>query len=105
MGYKYVVESNGKGLKAENGLSSDHSDADNTEIYQSPDDLESPSMIIREGFDEEISDLKAKVYTRRDWIKILKNNDLDNTSTTELYVSLRHGIPFQLYSILSPSNV
>ena len=56
--------------------------------------METPSKVDKEDFDEDILDLKAKVYTRSDWIKILKNDDLENTSTTELYISLRHGIPF-----------
>jgi len=40
---------------------------------------------------------KAKVYTKSQWLKILKNNDLENTSVTELVHSLRHGIPDELY--------
>jgi len=31
-----------------------------------------------------------------EWEKILKNNDLENTSVTEMLYSLRHGIPDEL---------
>lgn len=47
-------------------------------------------------FDIPISDLKMKVLTANQWIKILKNNDIENTSTTEMINSLRHGIPDDL---------
>lgn len=45
---------------------------------------------------ELIDNMKHKVYSTGEWLKVLKNNDLDNTSITELIHSLRHGIPDEL---------
>lgn len=41
--------------------------------------------------------MKHTVFSTSDWLKVLKNNDLDNTSVNELIHSLRHGIPDELY--------
>ena len=42
---------------------------------------------------------KVKYYTKSDWEKILEFDDLENTSTTEMLLSLRYGIPFELFDI------
>jgi len=52
--------------------------------------------INEDGMDTITEEAKAKVYTKSQWLKILKNNDLENTSVTELVHSLRHGIPDEL---------
>ena len=39
---------------------------------------------------------KVKSYSKAEWEKILDYDDLENTSTTEMLISLRHGIPFEL---------
>lgn len=56
-----------------------------TENSASEEDFES-------YYDESIDKLK----TRTQWQKILKNNDLQNTSHAELEEALRHGIPDDL---------
>jgi len=52
--------------------------------------------INEDGMDAPTEEPRVKVYTKSQWLKILKNNDLDNTSVTELVQSLRHGIPEEL---------
>ena len=37
-----------------------------------------------------------KIYGVKEWRKILQNNDLENTSTSEFYFSLKYGIPNEL---------
>jgi len=49
-----------------------------------------------DGLDAATEETRVKVYTKSQWLKILRNNDLDNTSVTELVQSLRHGIPEEL---------
>lgn len=51
-----------------------------------------------DGLDAATEETRVKVYTKSQWLKILRNNDLDNTSVTELVQSLRHGIPEELYN-------
>ena len=49
-------------------------------------------------FEEEKSEnnSKTKAFSKSDWEKILDCDDLENTSTTEMLVSLKYGIPFEL---------
>lgn len=70
---------------------------DSTESVGSLRRMSGLESLNTDTYNEEISDLKMKVYTKSDWVKILKNDDLENTSSTELFVSLRHGIPFEMY--------
>lgn len=60
------------------------------------EELESPEGKIEMNAE---SQEKVKIYTKSDWEKILEFDDLENTSTTEMLISLRHGIPFELYDI------
>ena len=39
---------------------------------------------------------KIKTFTARQWLKVIKNNDLENTSVNELVQSLRYGVPDEL---------
>jgi hypothetical protein len=49
-----------------------------------------------EDFETSEEYMKTKGISFKDWIKILKNNDVDNTSHIELAESLRFGIPDEL---------
>ena len=66
-------------------------------ILMNPQIASTDVSINEDGMDAITEEAKAKVYTKSQWLKILKNNDLDNTSATELVHSLRHGIPDELY--------
>lgn len=50
----------------------------------------------KDGIEGVIEDLKTPIYTYEQWLKILKNNDLENTSMTEVIHSLRHGVKNEL---------
>ena len=36
---------------------------------------------------------KIKIYDANEWKKIIENNDIENTSTSEIFNSLKYGIP------------
>mmetsp|Transcript_21368 Transcript_21368/g.24832 ORF Transcript_21368/g.24832 Transcript_21368/m.24832 type:complete len:410 (+) Transcript_21368:41-1270(+) len=94
-GVKFVMSPDS--LKGYTGLESDESDTEKkNKKSKFADDLRTPTTLNDSDLENGISDMKGKVYKKSDWIKILKNNDLENTSTTELYASLRQGIPFEL---------
>jgi len=58
-------------------------------LFSSEDTADEAETNVCEGSDTE-------VYTISQWLKILKNNDLENTSVNEMIHSLRHGIPNEL---------
>ena len=91
--FRFAAES----LKGYTGLDSEGSDAESAQKIKAVEEIKTPTRTKDQDFENSITDLKGKVYKKSDWIKILKNNDLENTSTTELYASLRQGIPFELY--------
>lgn len=93
-GNKFMIAA--ENLKGYTGLDSEGSDTESGKKIRSAEDLKTPTKSRNQNIENEIADLKGKVYKKSDWIKILKNNDLENTSTTELYASLRQGIPFEL---------
>ena len=47
-------------------------------------------------FEDNDEENKGKIYTTQQWISVLKNDDIENTPTTDLIDSLRHGIPEDL---------
>lgn len=51
---------------------------------------------IEDGIEFPEENFKGKAYTDEQWRKVLRNNDLENTSVTELLHSLRSGIPDEL---------
>lgn len=53
-------------------------------------------LLHNEGIEGIVEDLKTPIYTHAQWTKILKNNDLENTSMTEVVHSLRHGVKEEL---------
>ena len=83
-------------LGGDSVLISKESEDDTVDSIQLLGQSNTPQEDIKEVYDEEISDLKLKVYSKSDWIKVLKNRDLENTPNTELFVSLRHGIPLEM---------
>jgi len=80
-------------LKAYVGFNSDD-DGDGCEKVT--EDTISRTKLDFNKVDNRIAGLKDKVYKKSDWLKILSDDDLENTSTTEMYASLRYGIPFEL---------
>jgi len=68
---------------------SDHEEADKIEPQ-----INSPAKQIEKA---ELSEQKSfKVYRKSDWINIIRNNDLENTSNMEMHASLRYGISNEL---------
>ena len=55
------------------------------------------SNSYQDDFDFPVDDHKPKVLNSLQWAKILKNNDVKNTSSSEITNSLRYGIPDELY--------
>lgn len=49
-------------------------------------------------YEEQEEHLEAKAWSYKQWQKVLKNDDLENTSTSEMLNSLRFGIPDELYT-------
>eukprot|EP00330_Aristerostoma_sp_ATCC50986_P007331 CAMPEP_0114585268 /NCGR_PEP_ID=MMETSP0125-20121206/8877_1 /TAXON_ID=485358 ORGANISM="Aristerostoma sp., Strain ATCC 50986" /NCGR_SAMPLE_ID=MMETSP0125 /ASSEMBLY_ACC=CAM_ASM_000245 /LENGTH=188 /DNA_ID=CAMNT_0001780307 /DNA_START=390 /DNA_END=953 /DNA_ORIENTATION=+ len=47
-------------------------------------------------FEDNDEENKGKIYSTQQWISVLKNDDIENTPTTDLIDSLRHGIPEDL---------
>ncbi len=80
-------------MKAYTGFNSDDSEQESERVLE---EIESQAKIDFNKVDKHIKGFGDKVYKKSDWLKILSNNDLDNTSTTEMYASLRYGIPFEL---------
>ena len=80
-------------LKNYAGLGSDESD---TETYDLSDGSETRLSTPKLVMEKKISGLKEIVYSKSDWIKIIKDNDLETTPHAEMYASLRHGIPSEL---------
>lgn len=80
-------------LKAYAGFNSDD---DGDECEKVTEDTISRTKLDFNKVDNRIAGLKDKVYKKSDWLKILSDDDLENTSTTEMYASLRYGIPFEL---------
>ena len=39
---------------------------------------------------------EIKIYNEKEWEKIIENNDIENTSTSEIYNSIKYGIPDRL---------
>ena len=62
------------------------------EKYASKLMLSTDESINGDEPENEGPDAKTQVYTPNEWLKILKNNDLDNSCHTEIVQSLRHGI-------------
>ena len=54
------------------------------------------NLLISKRENKENVPSKSNLYSQAAWEKILKNNDLENTSTTELVTSLRQGIPTKM---------
>lgn len=60
------------------------------EIISTDDSVEKENKINRD------EDRGTETYTSTQWLKVLKNDDLENTSTCEIVQSLRYGIPEEL---------
>lgn len=80
------------------------------QITSQPDSLNSledyhPSKLLK-STDESVNDDEnqtnstdenPEIMEYDDWLKVLKNNDIENTPNTQIENSLRNGIPESLY--------